>query len=353
MRAVPRQRPVAPPVGVEVRDELVAGDRRHGVLERAQRVETEVEAGRTPRHDRPGRGRPVEGERVAVLDLLVHEPGREQDERRGRERRGGRPPAAGPRVEARDDDDRDEHGKRPGTRQRRQPEKAARDEARRDRPGGAQAADGDHDTAGRERHRECLGVVHRRRPDERGRGGDEHERHQVERPPAGPELPREEEHEHAGRKTGGRREELTGPLDVLPPGGRREAAETAGEGEPERRRVPDTGLVLRRQPVVGRDDVGVAVVGEGVVAPEPVVVPGVPGEERRLGGQDPADRERVPAARELSTHSRTSPVAGSGTAGAARGRRTGRGRRAGGRDRRPRRRRAGARPRPRSSRARS
>ena len=47
-RGVPGQRPVSPPIRVEMRDELVPGERCHGMLERPQDARPEVEARRAP-----------------------------------------------------------------------------------------------------------------------------------------------------------------------------------------------------------------------------------------------------------------------------------------------------------------
>jgi hypothetical protein len=92
--------------------------------------------------------------------------------------------------------------------------------------------------------------------------------------------------------------------------GRRQAAERAGEREPERRRVPDPRLGQGRQPVLARDDVGVPLVRERVVAAQPVVVPGVPDEQRRLRDQDRRRGAPVATRSRLSRRSRRSPAAG-------------------------------------------
>ena len=194
-------------------------------------------------------------------------------------------------------------------------------------------------------------MVHRRRADERRRRRREHERDQVQYATAGPELAGEQEHETADRQAGRRGEQLSGALRMRPPQRRRDASEPAGEREPERRRVPDAGLARRGQSVLRGDDLRVPVVRERVVSAEPVVPPGVRDEQRRLRGEDRADGERVPAAAVLSTHSRRSPGAASGTARAATGRGSVRARRAWGRHRpRPRTWRGVARPPPRSRR---
>jgi hypothetical protein len=88
----------------------------------------------------------------------------------------------------------------------------------------------------------------------------------VERLPLGPQDTREEEDEDAGHEAGRSGEELSGSLRVLEAERCRQAAERAGEREPERRRVPDARLRLGGQPVLARDDIGVLLVREGVVA---------------------------------------------------------------------------------------
>ena len=202
---------------------------------------------------------------------------------------GGGPARRGPRGR-----DRVEHGKRPGTRQRRQPEKAARDEARRDRPGGAQAADGDHDTAGRERHRECLGVVRPRQPRRARAGATSASASGGALCGRGPSYPPRRSAEHAGRKTGGRRRGVDRAAGRAPTrrtsrgGGDRRRGQTQ-----ERRRVPDTGLVL---PVAGlgsgrrwpgrRGGAGEGGLARGARYGDR----GIPGEVRLVGGREPADR---------------------------------------------------------------
>ena len=58
----------------------------------------------------------------------------------------------------------------------------------------------------------------------------------------GPELACEQEDENADREAGRCGEKLSGALRMRPAQRRREPSEPAGEGEPERRRVPDAGL---------------------------------------------------------------------------------------------------------------
>src|SRR6185295_11225686 len=99
-RTVPRQRPISPPVRVQVWDELVPEQGRHGMLERAEGAWAEIEACRAPGQHRARRGRAVERERAAVRALLVREPRPNEDERARDEERDRQPPTAAPRVEA-------------------------------------------------------------------------------------------------------------------------------------------------------------------------------------------------------------------------------------------------------------
>ena len=116
----------------------------------------------------------------------------------------------------------------------------------------------------------------------------------MEHPPLGPEHAGEEEDEDAGHEPGCGSEQLPGALRVPQAERRRQPPERAGQREPERRGVPDARLGLGRQPVLARDDVGVPLVRERVVAAQPVVVPGVPGEERRF--RDEHRRDGAPVA---------------------------------------------------------
>ena len=75
-RAVPGQRPVAPPVRVEMRDELVAREGRDGMLQRVERVQAEIEPSRPAMKDRSRWRSAIEGERASVCDSWLTSPGR-------------------------------------------------------------------------------------------------------------------------------------------------------------------------------------------------------------------------------------------------------------------------------------
>ena len=231
-----------------------------------------------------------------MLDLLVHEPWREEDERDGRERRDRRPAPRAQRVEAGDDDHRDEHGTAPRPASGSEPEERARTtaaEASVQRVRSARTATSTPPVASATASVSGWYIA-----DARTSAGDAATSTSATRWSArrsGHSSPGEEQDEDAGREPGRGGEQLPGPLRVPQAERRRQPAERAGEGEPERRRVPDAGLGLGRQPVLGETTSAYRVVRERVVAAQPVVVPGVPGEERRLRGEHRRDGAPVAA----------------------------------------------------------
>ena len=232
-------------------------------------------------------------EGAAVLGPLVREPRRRQHERRDAERERG-PGATRPDpVEREHEAEGGDEGQSPRPRQAREAGDGAGDRGRGDGRGAAcERADDEVDGQGGKGCHQRLGVVHDGAADEHRRRGGEAEGAELRGRALGEERARGEEREHDDAERGGDREHLRAAIRLLDPeGALRRALDGSGDGEVERRVVPDVDLVGARQPVLERDDLGVARDVEGVVAAEPARLGEVPDREREERGDDGRDTD--------------------------------------------------------------